>query len=198
MPIPKADRIGWFLILFLAAVALVAALYPAVAKADAPSLVDRLIAVQPSLASHKDEPVDAREFAAAVATVSKGDRQWAALLTTLAVHESGLSDRIRRGEFKDYEGDAFKNKDGSIQHLAFGLWQCHANQNNASDWGSTDVAVQARVANRMARGAAHKCEHSGVAFPLYVFRAYGGRQCDMPLKGEERRMQTYSRLLRRL
>lgn len=200
MPIPKADRIGWCLLLFLAALGLAMAVTGIVHAGSPPpnALVERLIAVQPSLSSRKDEPVDAREFAQAVADVSKGNRQWAAFLTTLASHESGLSDRIRRGDYKSFEGDSYRDAAGELQHKSWGIFQVQRSPVNAEDFGSTDVAAQVRAGSRMARGAFYQCAKSGVPFPLGAFRALGGRGCLGKLKGEEKRVATFQRILARL
>ena len=90
------------------------------AGAAAPSLMERLIAAQAPLQSKIDEPVDARELATAIASVPKITREWAALILTVAAHESALSARIARGEYKDYEGDSFRNREGKVQHRAWG------------------------------------------------------------------------------
>ncbi|MEO8917628.1 MAG: hypothetical protein ABI488_09400, partial [Polyangiaceae bacterium] len=68
------------------------------------------------MASKKDEPVDPRELAEAIAAVPKISREWAALILTVAAHESALSARIARGEYRDFEGDSFRNRDGKVQH----------------------------------------------------------------------------------
>ncbi|MEO7037446.1 MAG: hypothetical protein ABI548_26065, partial [Polyangiaceae bacterium] len=86
------------------------------AGAAAPSLIERLIKAQAPLASKKDQPVDPRELAEAIAAVPKIGREWAALILTVAAHESALSARIARGEYRDFEGDSFRNRDGKVQH----------------------------------------------------------------------------------
>lgn len=191
----KANSIGWIVILYCVAVALTLS---ALAHASGPTLTDRLVAVQPMFQSAKDEPVDARELAEAIAEVAKGNRQWAALVLTMAVHETQLADRARRGEFKDYEADSYKEKDGTIKHHAWGTYQLWRNLTNDADWGSTDIKIQTRAASRMLKGAYYRCAKSGVPFPLNTIRAVAGRGCAQPIKGEQQRLATYERLLRRL
>lgn len=170
-----------------------------VSKPAARSLVDRIVAVVPSIASKSEPSVDARELAEAVDAVSKGDPRWAALLLTIAASESALSDRIRRGEFREHEGDSYRDKDGSIQHRAWGVLQVHRSAFNASVWGSPLLSDQVREGSRLARGFVGMCKRAGVPFPLGVFRALGnGRSCTQRLKGEERRVALYSKLVRSL
>jgi hypothetical protein len=100
----RSESLPLLAVLALAGAMLVSALAHAGGKPP-PSLTDRIAAIVPVYASRKDEPVDADEFAAAVAEASKGDPRRAALLTAIAIHEGGLSDRIRRNEIKPHEGD---------------------------------------------------------------------------------------------
>lgn len=175
--------------------------FTAVAKSEvAPpvTFVDRLVALQPSFANKKDPPVDAREFAEAVDAVAKGNRQWAALITTLAIHEGGLSDRIRRGEYTRHEGDSFVDKNGDVQHKAWGLLQVHRSSLNADVFGSLEIRDQIREGSRIARGMFYMCKTAGVPFPLGVFRAMGGHGCHVTLKGEQARVATFNRVLARL
>ena len=182
----RAELIGWLVIAYCVALALTLS---ALAHAGAPTLTERLVAAQPAFASKKDEPVDAQAFAEAVAAVAKGNRQWAALLTTIAIHESGLSARIARGECKSFECD---------HGLAWGLPQIHRTSRNASVWGSPDIAVQIREESHLARGAFELCKKSSVPFPLSTIRAYAGRGCSQAIKGEADRVATFNRLLRKL
>ena len=182
-------RIGWATLLFLAALALSMAL-SAVVHADAPTLADRIERLVPSLASRKDEPVDARELAEAIASASKGDRGWAALLLTTAASESALSARIARGDCLTHECDHGR---------AWSLYQIQANSQNAGVWGSPDIAVQTSEALRMLRQAAARC-HAFRSVPraTCIVRAYAGRQIDMPLRGEEKRLAMLQRVMRAL
>lgn len=190
-----------FRILITAFVVSLACLFLAMAKTcqSAPlTFRDRLIAVQPGISTKKNTPVDPEAMADALLKVKGLNGQWAALMLAVAANESALDDNIRRGQCKDYECDSYKGKDGTIQHRAWGLWQLHKNLTNDSDWGSEDLGVQARAASRMLRGAFYQCQKSGVAFPLGAIRAFAGHGCDVPLKGEEKRMAIYNRLLGRL
>jgi hypothetical protein len=55
----------------------------------------------------------------------------------------------------------YKTKDGELRHRAAGLWQAHANHQNAAVWGSTDLRTQALDAARMLRQATARCSTSG-------------------------------------
>src|SRR6187402_87857 len=150
------------------------------AGAAAPSLMERLIAVQAPLQSKIDEPVDARELATAIASVPKITREWAALILTVAAHESALSARIQRGEYKPHEGDSFRNREGKLQHRAWGLWQAHRNRLNDTVWGSADLQVQTEEAARALRRAFYQCNggqrpHTG--WVRSTLNAYSGRRC---------------------
>jgi hypothetical protein len=171
------------------------------AGAAAPSLMERLIAVQAPLQSKRDEPVDARELATAIAGVPKITREWAALILTVAAHESALSARIARGEYKDYEGDSFRNREGKLQHRAWGLWQAHKNRLNESAWGSPDIAVQTEEAARALRRAFYTCNSGGRARADWVrstLNSYSGRRCDASWPGLEKRLKTYQHVLHAL
>lgn len=178
---------GWLAILFLCALGLAMAV-SATVHADTPTLTDRIALVVPSLASRRDEPVDAQELASAIASVTDSP-QWAALLLTTAAHESSLSARIARSDCREHECDHGR---------AWGLWQAWVGPHNAAVWGSSDIAVQAKEASHTARQAYNLCRNSGVPFPLSTIRAYAGRGCLGKLKGEEARIQTYARVLRRI
>jgi len=184
----KADiRIGWTVVALLMAVALCMAL-SALVHAAPRSLTDNLVAVQSSLQSRSEEPVDARELADAITSVTHSP-QWAALLLTTAHHESALSARIARSEYKPHEGDHGK---------AWGLFQNWKSASNANVWGSPDIAVQVKAASHLTRQYYNMCRNSGVPFPLSTMRALSGRGCSMPLKGEAQRMHTYQSVLARL
>ena len=171
------------------------------AGAAAPSLIERLIKAQAPLQSKLDEPVDARELATAIAGVPKITREWAALILTVAGHESALSARIARGEYKDYEGDSFRNREGKVQHRAWGLWQAHRNRLNDRAWGSTDIGVQTEEAARGLRRAFYQCNGGGRPHTDWVrstLNSYSGRRCDASWPGLEKRLTTYQRVLRAL
>jgi hypothetical protein len=171
------------------------------AGAAAPSLMERLITAQAPLQSKIDEPVDARELATAIANVPKITREWAALILTVAAHESALSARIARGEYKDYEGDSYRNREGKLQHRAWGLWQAHKNRLNDSAWGSTDITVQTEEAARALRRAFYTCNGKGRSHSDWVrstLNAYSGRRCDASWPGLEKRLKTYQHVLHAL
>lgn len=183
-------KIGWAVVVFLAALGLAMA-FSAIAKAEPPpSLVERLVAVQPSLASRKDEPVDARELAEAIAATTQSP-QWAAFLLTTAAHESALRARISRSEYREHtrEGDGGR---------AWGLFQNWKSAANADVWGSPEIAVQVKAASRLSRQYYNMCRNSGVPFPLSTMRALGGHGCKTPIKGEAERVRTFERVLARL
>lgn len=184
------ERMAWWLARALVVLA-VLFLLSALAHADPPTLSDRVVAVQPTYQSHKDPAVDPQEFADAIVPRCKGSREWCAVLLTIAIHEAALSARIARGECDQ----TIRECDGG---LAWGLFQIHKNERNREFWGTPDLKVQAAEASRLARAAFYRCQKSGVPFPLSTFRAYAGRDCHMPIRGEERRVQTYNQILRRL
>jgi len=171
------------------------------AGASAPSLMERLITAQAPLQSKVDEPVNARELATAITSVPKITREWAALILTVAAHESALSARIARGEYKDYEGDSFRNREGKVQHRAWGLWQAHKNRLNETAWGSPDIAVQTEEAARALRRAFYTCNGGGRPHSDWVrstLNSYSGRRCDATWPGLEKRLKTYQQVLHAL
>lgn len=196
-----SNKIGWISVFFLAVLALSMAL-SAVVRADAPpvqnSLVESLISAQKQFQSRTEQSVDERELAVAIAASANGDRKGAALLLTIAIHEGGLRERVRLDQYGPHEGDAYTDVDGERKHRASGIYQVHKNAHNAAEWGSTDLGAQTRMAARLAAGALARCKRSIAPYPVSVFRGYAGRGCDMPLKGEERRAQTFARVLARL
>lgn len=132
--------------------------------------------------------MDAHELAEAIAATTKSP-QWAAFLLTTAAHESALSARIARSEYRTREGDGGK---------AWGLFQNWKSAANADVWGSPDIATQVKAASHLSRQYYNMCRGSGVPFPLSTFRALGGHGCKMPLKGEDARLRTFDRVLARL
>lgn len=171
------------------------------AGAAAPSLIERLVAAQKPLQSKQDEPVDPRELATAIAAVPKISREWAALILTVAAHESALSARIARGDYRDFEGDSFRNREGKVQHRAWGLWQAHRNKLNDAAWGSPDIGVQTEEAARALRRAFYTCNgggHSQADWVRSTLSSYSGRRCDADWPGLDRRLATYQRVLRAL
>lgn len=171
------------------------------AGAEAPSLIERLVSAQSPLQSKKDDPVDPAELASAIAEIPKITREWAALILTVAHHESALSARIARGEYKEYEGDSFRNAEGKLEHRAWGLWQAHKNRLNEEVWGSPELAVQTQEAARALRRAFYTCNGKGRSHGDWVrstLNAYSGRRCDATWPGLEKRLSTYQRVLRAL
>lgn len=184
-----STKIGWLTLAFLAALAFAMGV-SAIAHAGESTLVDRLILAQAPLASRKEEAVDPRELAEAIDGAVKGDRGWAALLLTTAASESALSARIARGDCLKHECDG---------GLAWSLYQIHSNSQNSHAWGSPDLAVQTNEALRMLKQAGNRCQKfRDIPRATCIVRAYAGRDPRMPLRGEERRLAIFNRLLRKL
>jgi hypothetical protein len=161
-------------------------------RADDARLVDRLVLVQPAFQSRVDEPVGARELAEAIASIPKVNRDWAALVLTVAVHESALAARIARGDCKRYECDGGR---------AWGLYQGHRNEANAAVWGSPDIAIQTQEAARMLRAVFYRCNgpHSlSFDWVARTLSAYAGHRCDANWAGLDRRLNTFARIRGRL
>jgi hypothetical protein len=118
----------------------------------------------------------------------------AAFLISWAESESHFSADIAADRCARWECDAHRRHDGSIEHLARGLFQLHRGAAGI-DWDALpgDVDAQARSASRMARWALKTCKT-----PVGAFRMLGGLGCDRPLKGEEKRVASYARALRML
>lgn len=185
-----SDRVGWATLLSLALFAIIVAI-AAHCRADDPRLVDRLVIVQSAYQSNLDTPVDARELAEAIAAIPRVNASWAALVLTIAAHESALSARIARGECKRYECDGGR---------ASGLYQSHKNKLNAAVWGSTDIRVQTLEAARALRSGFYTCKANGLG-PNWVrltINGYAGKRCDAQWRGLEERIATYERIRGRL
>lgn len=193
--IHPTERIAWFLIVLFVTLGLAFALlgiHPA--YGSTPTLTERLVTAQGLLASRRDEPVDAQELATSIATVTKGNRVWSAMILTVAGHESALSKRIADGNCNLKIGEC----DGG---RAWGLFQVHKNDLNAEAWGSTDIDVQTREAARMLRSVFHMCNGHGALTPDWPARtlsAYAGRRCDERWPGLDKRVATFERLVRQL
>jgi hypothetical protein len=187
----KTDfKIAWGVIAFSVSVSLAFTVAAHSEGLPPPTLVDRLVVAQAPLASRKEEAVDARELAEAIAIASKGDRGWAALLLTTAASESALSARIARGDCLKHECD---------HGLAWSLYQIHANQQNVSAWGSPDLQVQTNEALRMLKQAGNRCQKfRDVPRATCIVRAYAGRNPRMSIRGEEKRLAMFDRVLRKL
>lgn len=179
----------------------VAMLITALAHAEpgGASLVDRVAALVPRYGSRKVELVDAREFAEAVVTACKGERECVVRLVTMAILESGLSAAVSRSEYKPHEGDAYVNKDGVRVHRAWGTFQQHKSRLNAEVFGSNDQLVQARAARKMQLGALAECRSfRGLDPELGMWRVLSGRGCRLPFKGEQARSELAAKLRRQL
>jgi hypothetical protein len=168
--------------------------FSAIGHAEAPSLTERLIAVQTGLQSKTDAPVEPRELAEAITAVPKVTRDWAALLLTIAHHESALSARIAANDcnVKKRECDGGR---------AFGLYQAHKNKLNESVWGSSDIRVQTLEAARGLRSAFYTCNGKQplrVDWVARTINAYAGRRCDAQWPGLDKRLATFNRVVRKL
>jgi hypothetical protein len=188
----SVDRIGWVTFWFLAALGFVFGCV-GLAHGAAPTLTERMVLVQPSIASVSDKPVDATQLAEAIARVPHVTREWAALMLAVAAHESALSDRIRRGECRPRECDG---------GAAWSLWQQHRNKLNGASWGSTDIGVQTAEAARALRRSFYRCNGGSRKLgPDWVARtvsAYAGLPCDAVWPGLKVRLATYERVRSRL
>ncbi|HYQ47090.1 MAG TPA: hypothetical protein VER11_34205 [Polyangiaceae bacterium] len=192
----SANTIGWLVIGGCVAIALA---FSAAARGDTPPLTARIAALVPRYASKKVDPVDANEFAEAVDTACKHDRECVARLVTMAIAESGLSSAVARSEYLPHQGDAYVNRDGVRVHRAWGTWQQHKSLHNADVWGSDDLLTQARAARAMQLGALAECrKFRGVQPEVGMFRVLSGRGCMAPYSGEEMRMQLLARVRRAL
>lgn len=171
------------------------------AGAAAPSLIERLVSAQAPLQSKTDPPVDPEQLAEAIASVPKISREWAALLLTVAAHESALSARIARGDYRDFEGDSFRNREGKVEHRAWGLWQAHKNRLNDEAWGSPDINVQTQEAARALRRAFYTCNGGKRGHKDWVrstLSSYAGRRCDASWPGLDKRLATYEHVVHAL
>ena len=180
------SKSAWSIIIILCLLGLEFFFAAKIVKADDIPLETRLARQAERFQSAKDQPVDTAELGCAIAGVTRS-REWAAFLLTLAVHESGLAERIRVGDCRPHECDGGR---------AWGLWQNWRSQQNDAVWGSPDLAVQAKAAAHLGTQMFNMCRSAGVPFPLGTFRALGGRGCKHPLPGEDKRVATYQRILK--
>jgi hypothetical protein len=190
--VSPSNRIGWVTLLFLAGLAFGLAIAAHCKAAPAANFVDRLIAAQPALQSRAEPSVDPRELAEAIASIPRVNGTWAALVLTIAAHESALRARIARGECKPHECDGGR---------AWGLYQGHKNEANAAEWGSPDIRVQTLAAARLLRGVFYLCEGHGALSPDWAARtlsAYAGKRCEAKWPGLAERVATFERLRGRL
>jgi hypothetical protein len=185
-------KLAWAAVIVLVVIALSMA-FSAIAMADVPTLADRVAALVPRFGSKKVELVDAQEFGVAVDTACKHDRECAARLVTQAVMESGLSAAVARSEYSEHQGDAYKDKDGTIRHRAWGTYQIHRNAHNADVWGSDDLLVQARAARALQLGALAECKSE-----LGLWHMLAGRGCTGLWDGAQKRVALLAQVRRRL
>jgi hypothetical protein len=185
----SANGIGWLVIAFGVATGLA---FSCAAHGAEPTLAERIEAVVPSLASQKEETVDARELATSVAAVPKVTREWAALILTVGAHESALRARIAANDCRPHECDGGR---------AFGLYQGHKNKFNETVWGSSDVRVQTLEAARALRSGFYTCNGRRKLPADWVARTingYAGKRCDAQWDGLTKRLATFNRVVRKL
>lgn len=197
-PMPKADRVGWLVVLFLATLALAMA-FSAICRAEGPTLASRIAALVPRYGSKSVELVDAQAFGEAVDTACKHDRECAARLVAMAIAESSLSRNVSLGIYTEHQGDSYRDKDGELKHRAWSLWQLHANSHNASVFGSTDLMVQARAAKAAQAGALAECKAFREVQPeVGMWRILSGTGCTGMFRGVEKRQALLARIRRAL
>lgn len=194
----NAQRLCWAGILTMAVFALLVA-FSAVAHGDTPTLADRVAALVPRYGAKKLELVDAAEFGVAVDTACNHDRDCAARLVTMGIVESSLSLSVSRSEFLPHQGDSYTDKDGSLQHRAWGTFELHKNSHNADVWGSVDLLTQARAAKAAQAGALAECKAFREVPPeVGMWRVLAGRGCTSMYSGEKKRTDLLARVRRAL
>lgn len=198
-------KMNWHLRLALGlALLLVTALASADTHAD---WCRRAVASLPVFHEDRDYVEKAEQLEAVADAVAKlsvsppggiAPRAWAALMLTVAFHESGLSERIQRGDFKPHEADAHK-VNGVLMHRARGLWQVHANSLNQADWeiANGNLEAQARLADQGLRRGFWTCSRSGAPFPQGAINGFAGKMCTAKWGGLSARANTFSRLVAR-
>lgn len=160
------------------------------------SLRSRVAAVAATLPS--PDRVDADELAAAVDSATKGNADWAALVLTVATHETHLSARIAAGGCKPWECDS--TVVGGVRVFkAWGLLQEHKNLNNLDVWGSPDIGVQVLSGYKLLRRSYWSCKRvSSGNWVAFTINAYAGKRCDAQWPGLDARLATFSRIRGRL
>jgi hypothetical protein len=183
--------VGLLVVVALAAAMLLTAL---TVKAASPTLLDNVVLAQRALGSKREPVVEPRAFAEELVKASGGNRDWIALQLTVASHESALSARIAGGgclvEKRECDGGR-----------AWGLFQGHKNAHNADVWGSPEIAVQVKEAQRALRSAFYTCNPKGKLRPKWVaatLSAYAGQRCDAEWGGLAKRVVTFQRVRARL
>lgn len=156
------------------------------------------------LAIASPDRVDPEALATAIESETRSP-DWAAILLTVAKHESALSAHIAAGECLAWQCDPHHERDGSVTHLAFGLYQTHRNALNASTWGTPDIAVQTKEAARMLHSAYWTCArlvHIDKANPEtwvpLVFDGFAGKRCGSTWAGGAERMRSWRQIRGRL
>ena len=176
---------AWFFILALALLPLVLA---ATAQGATP-LVDSLEQAQALVASQSEQAVDAHDLAEVIAREAKGKHDWAALLHTIAAHESRLSTRIAWGNcrLKLHECDNGR---------AWGLLQVHRTKANEAVWGSTQLAAQVHEGNRLLVMAYNTCNRGKRPedWAARTINAYAGRSCSAKWPGLTERLNTWQKI----
>jgi hypothetical protein len=189
---PIGERLGWFFIALFLALGVTLAVLGRTAHAESSTLTDRLVTAQTLFQSKTEASVDARALAETIVGLTKGNRDWSALVLTVAVHEGGLSQRIANGECHARECDSGR---------AWGLFQIHQNAWNARIWGSTDLLVQTAEGIRTLRRAFYTCNGPGklrLDWARVTLSAYAGQGCSGAWPGLDQRMLTFERVKRRL
>lgn len=124
----------------------------------------------------------------AIGAASKGDKDLAAMLVTVAYHESAISLRIHAGQCKPSECD---------HGLAASIWQLHSSKRiPLEEWttlagldpGATKLA--AKRAAQMLIGARFSCGRD----PARMMTSYAGLRCDAPWPGLAPRLATYAKV----
>ncbi len=186
-------KTAWLLILALSLLTVVT-----VARSAPSTLESRVARASQNVATNREPAVDSAELAHALVAVEKNEDRLAMLLA-IGVHESALRASIARGECGPHECDR-DSKTHAIQ--AWGLWQQWKNYLNRADWGNPSLGVQAKWAARQLRGAYARCrDYPGMGGPNLsraAIRAYAGRGCDQPIRGEDARLATYLKVRRQL
>jgi hypothetical protein len=125
-------------------------------------------------------------------------RELAALLLSVAWHESALARNVHAGECKPWECDAHRDpRTGRTRHRAASLWQLHASGLvPPAEWrelSGTDAESTRRAAWAAARVLAVSRNRCGTIEGAVA--QYGtGRRCTW--KGAASRLRTWQRLLR--
>lgn len=131
--------------------------------------------------------------ARAVASVAR-TREEAAFLLTLGHHESGFSFRVHFGICRQFECDHGR---------ALSPWQMHRNGRTEDEWhGFVGLSLDATrgaaaAALQHIRYAERACKWAQDPI-VGTFRAYAGRGCDRPVPGEQDRIATFQRVMRKL